>query len=464
MLLTDFHRTNSNSVALLQENGKCFSYGDLFTFFDEFYSHTGKRTLIFILAENTIGSVACFIACLQHHIVPLLLNCNTDKTLLNRLLITYKPEYIWIPERFFSDLDYKITFKSHGFLLLKTGFQSPEMHESLSFLLPTSGSTGSPKLVRHSYRNIIESAKNVSKVFDIKPSDKTMAYLPMYYTMGLSHIISHLYSGATVLLYNGNLTDPDFWNFLKDQKATSFTGVPYTFEILAKLRFFKMDLPHLKIISQGGGKLNPEIFRNLAIYSKETGKKFIATYGQTEGTARMAYLPAEFSETKTGSIGKAIPNGHLYLVDKKMERITLAETEGELVYEGPNVTLGYAITTEDLSKGDERKGILYTGDIAKMDVDGFFYIVGRVSRFLKLYGLRISLDEMEQLISSTYEMETMCTGSDEKLKVYITKQDLLFEVGEFITRKTGLHHQFFQIIWIDEIPRNEAGKIIYLDS
>jgi acyl-coenzyme A synthetase/AMP-(fatty) acid ligase len=175
----------------------------------------------------------------------------------------------------------------------------------------------------------------------------------------------------------------------------------------------------------------------------------------------MAFLPPEFAETKTGSIGKAIPNGKLYLVDTRREKILSAEIEGELVYEGPNVTLGYALTPDDLSKGDERNGILYTGDIARMDEDGFFYIVGRVNRFLKLYGLRISLDEMEQLISSNFETETMCSGSDQKLNVFITKKDLLFEVSEFISKKTALHHQAFQVIWIDKIPRNESGKIIY---
>jgi acyl-coenzyme A synthetase/AMP-(fatty) acid ligase len=273
--------------------------------------------------------------------------------------------------------------------------------------------------VRHSYSNIQENAKNVGQVFEIKTSDRAMAILPMYYTMGLSVITSYLASGATVLLFNGSLTDAVFWKFLKEQKATVFTGVPYSFEIISKLRFTRMDLPDLKIISQGGGKLNPSLFNDFAEYAERTGKKFIATYGQTEGTARMAYLPAEFAKTKIGSIGKAIPNGNLFLIDDNGNEILNPDIPGQMVYSGLNVTLGYAYSGDDLQKGDERNGVLPTGDIAVKDKEGFFYIVGRISRFLKLYGVRIGLDELEHLIVQNFGVETVCTGDDNVGRVWI---------------------------------------------
>jgi len=125
------------------------------------------------------------------------------------------------------------------------------------------------------------------------------------------------------------------------------------------------------------------------------------------------------------------------------------------------VTLGYAFSGEDLSKNDERKGVLPTGDIAVTDADGFFYIVGRISRFLKLYGLRIGLDDIEQLIFQTFGVETVCTGTDEKMKIYITNQEMIAVITDFVIQKTGLYHQAFEVLFIPQIPRNEVGKVIY---
>ncbi|MFY8008318.1 MAG: AMP-binding protein [Flavobacterium sp.] len=448
-------------TAFIDVEGNSLSYKALADFSNLFFSQINKRTLIFIFSENTLGSVAGYVAALETKIVPLLLHTATEKGLRETLVKKYKPEYFWLPESMISEWDGEVVFKAYGYALMKTGLVAPLLSENLSLLLPTSGSTGSPKLVRHSYNNILANARNVGKVFEINSDDRALAMLPMYYTMGLSVITSYLYGGATVLLFNGSLTDAVFWKFLKEQKATILTGVPYTFEILSKLRFTRMDLPDLKIITQGGGKLSPILFNEFADYATRTGKKFIATYGQTEGTARMAYLPAEFAQTKVGSIGKAIPEGRLYLVDESGEEITQADTPGEMVYSGPNVTLGYAFSGEDLSKNDEREGVLPTGDIAIKDSDGFFYIVGRISRFLKLYGVRVGLDEVEQLIFEAFGVENICTGTDEKMKIYVTNQEMMAAIADFVIQKTGLYHQAFEVLFIPQIPRNDVGKVIY---
>jgi acyl-coenzyme A synthetase/AMP-(fatty) acid ligase len=448
-------------TAFIDVEGNSLSYKALADFSNLFFSQINKRTLIFIFSENTLGSVAGYVAALETKIVPLLLHTATEKGLRETLVEKYKPEYFWMPESMISEWDGEVVFKAYGYALMKTGLVAPLLSENLSLLLPTSGSTGSPKLVRHSYNNILANARNVGKVFEINLDDRALAMLPMYYTMGLSVITSYLYGGATVLLFNGSLTDAVFWKFLKEQKATILTGVPYTFEILSKLRFTRMDLPDLKIITQGGGKLSPILFNEFADYATRTGKKFIATYGQTEGTARMAYLPAEFAQTKIGSIGKAIPEGRLYLVDESGEEITQADTPGEMVYSGPNVTLGYAFSGEDLGKNDEREGVLPTGDIAIKDSDGFFYIVGRISRFLKLYGVRVGLDEVEQLIFQAFGVENICTGTDEKMKIYVTNQEMMTAIADFVIQKTGLYHQAFEVLFIPQIPRNDVGKVIY---
>lgn len=244
------------------------------------------------------------------------------------------------------------------------------------------------------------------------------------------------------------------------KEATSFTGVPYSYEILTKMRFTRMDLPNLKVITQGGGKLTEEMFKKLAQYAHDNGKKFIATYGQSECTARMAYLPPELALEKTCSIGFAEPGGQLSIVDENGNESFEGEAQGEMVYRGENVTLGYANSQEDLLKGDENHGVMHTGDLARRDADGCYFIIGRLKRFLKIYGLRIGLDEVEGLIKTEFNTDCYCKGNDEKLIVLVTDAKLKDVLPSFIEEKTHLFHQRIEVQVVKEILRNEAGKVI----
>lgn len=462
-MFLDIEKKKKSSIAAIDDDGIEISFEELCEFSNEFFSFVNKRALIFILSENCIGSLAGYVACMSNKLVPLILSSNIDRELLNNLIKIYSPEYLWIPERINLKFnDFKVIFKNNKYLLLETNLKPFKLYKSLSLLLSTSGSTGSPKLVRHSYTNVIESARNVAKMFELTTNDKAIAILPMQYTMGLSVINSHLFAGAKLLITKKNLNDKSFWKFVKDQKATSFTGVPYSYEFLSKIRFTKMDLPELQLITQGGGKLTNDLFKEYAEYAKNTNKKFIATYGQTEGTARMTYLKPDMAFNKIGSIGKAIPNGRIEIIDDSGKLIVGNNAIGELVYYGPNVTLGYALNGNDLSKGDENYGVLKTGDIVKRDEDGYYYVIGRVSRFLKIFGLRISLDEVEQMIKLKYHIDCLCKGDDQKMIVFITRENLREEVSNYIIEKTGLFHNSFQILYKEKIPRNEAGKIIYI--
>jgi acyl-coenzyme A synthetase/AMP-(fatty) acid ligase len=232
--------------------------------------------------------------------------------------------------------------------------------------------------------------------------------------------------------------------------------------MLEKLRFFRMDLPTLRTMTQAGGKLSPELHKKFAEYAGENGKKFIVMYGQTEATARMSYLPFEKSIEKYGSMGIAIPGGEFSLIDIDGKEIDKPDIVGELVYKGANVTLGYADCGEDLIKPDERGGELVTGDMAKCDKDGYYYIVGRKKRFLKLFGSRINLDETERMLSAHFkDLECACGGEDDKMKVYITDAVYSEKVILYLTDITGIYHTAFEVVVVSNIPRNEAGKIKY---
>lgn len=455
-MFLDLDKKERQRIAAIDDSGRSVTYGDICDFSQELAKYLPQRSLIFLLAENRIGSLLGYTAALSNRIVPLIISANTEEGLYNHLYELYQPEYLWLPEAKAEGKE--IIFSTWEYCLVKTGNRPTPMYEELSLLLPTSGSTGSPKLVRHSYRNIEANADNVRRMFKLDGTEKAMAILPMHYTMGLSVIASHLLAGATLLLSGRSLLDKGFWATLKE--ATSFTGVPYSYEILTKMRFTRMDLPNLKVITQGGGKLTEAMWNTLAQYALDKGKQFIATYGQSECTARMAYLPSEMALDKVCSIGIAEPGGQLSIVDDNGNETFEGEAQGEMVYRGDNVTLGYATCREDLKKGDDNHGIMHTGDLARRDADGCYYIIGRLKRFLKIFGLRIGLDEVERMIKAEYKTDCYCKGNDEKLIVLVTDPKLVDILPSFIEEKTHLFHQKIEIQVVSEILRNEAGKVI----
>lgn len=455
-MFLDLDKKPKDKVAAIDDSGRSITYGEICDFAQEFAKHLPQRSLIFLLSENRIGSLLGYTAALSNRIVPLIISAATEEGLYNHLCELYQPEYLWLPQTKVEGKD--VIFSAWGYCLVKTGNKPTPMYEELSLLLPTSGSTGSPKLVRHSYRNIEANADNVRRLFKLDGTEKAMAILPMHYTMGLSVIASHLLAGATLLLSGRSLLDKGFWATLKE--ATSFTGVPYSYEILTKMRFTRMDLPNLKVITQGGGKLTEAMWNTLAQYAQDKGKQFIATYGQSECAARMAYLPAELATEKICSIGIAEPGGQLSIVDDNGNETFEGEAQGEMVYRGENVTLGYATCREDLLKGDENYGVMHTGDLARRDADGCYFIIGRLKRFLKIFGLRIGLDEVERMIKEEYKTDCYCKGNDEKLIVLVTDPKLQDVLPEYIEEKTHLFHQKIEIQVVDAILRNEAGKVI----
>jgi len=459
-LFLDLDKKAPNAPAVVDNLGFSLTYGDLVGFADGFCEKAGGRTLIFILCENCAGALAGYAACLSGRIVPLMLGNGMDRRLLKALIAEYRPAFLWVPESAAGDFGYPCVLEGFGYALIKTRLEPGPLYDGLSLLLTTSGSTGSPKLVRHSYENVESIARSVAEVFGMDENERGMVSLPLQFTQGLNVASSHLYGGSVALLSTDALMKREFWAFFKAQQATSFTGVPYSYEVLDRLRFFRMDLPHLRTINQGGGRLTDALFMKCAKYAADTGRRFVATYGATETTSRMAYLPPELAPEKCGSIGVAMPCGSISLFDDGRE-IRDANKTGEIVYKGPNVTLGYAERSADLARGDERGGVYATGDLAWRDEDGCHYIVGRKKRFLKLYGYRIGLDEAELLIKNELGVLCACTGSDKKMSIYVTEKGIERDVVRFVSAKTGIIPGAFEVVFVEQIPKNDAGKTLY---
>ncbi len=453
-----------DKVAAIDSDGRTATYGDLVSYIDGFHRVVAERAVVLVLCRNDVPTLKVYLACLANRIVPLLIGAMIDAESFRTYLSLYHPSYVFGDRGELERLGYQRSsnaVEGSDFHVVGTGLESFPLYHDLSLLLTTSGSTGSPKLVRHTYDNLMSQGRNISAFFEMDGTERPLVDLPIMYTYGLSVVNSHLYAGATLLLTNESITSRKFWDFFKANGATSITGVPYTFEVLDKLRFYRMDLPSLNMLSQGGGKLSEDLQRKFAEYIMARGGKYYATYGQTECSARMAYLPPELALSKCGSIGDAIPQGLLFLMDDKGRIIEAPHHEGEMYYTGPNVTLGYAETGADLIKGDEFHGTIATGDLAYMDEDGCFYITGRKKRFLKLYGHRVSLDECENIIRKALQIECACTGLDEKLVVCVLEEGFDEAIKALLKERTKLYANTFSIQVVDEIPRNDAGKVLY---
>jgi long-chain acyl-CoA synthetase len=466
MFFFDKNQKFADHALFVDDHCHSVTYSDWFVYANTLKKRIPARSLVFILCRNTIGSALSYLCCLQNRIVPLLINAAVDPDLLNNLVKLYTPAYLFKPlnNNGQPPNDNQLLYTIEDYGLYRCPIQkNVELFPKLALLLTTSGSTGSPKLVRQSYENIQSNASSIASYLELTDQERPISSLPMYYTFGLSVINSHLICGATVYLTESTIFDTTFWRFCQDRKISSIAGVPFTYECLKKLSFFNMNLPNLTLILQAGGKLAKPLHKDYAEFAAKTNKKFIAMYGQTEATARMSYLPVAYSLAKIGSIGIAIPGGKFHIMENKNTEITEPFVAGELCYDGPNVTLGYAHCAADLKHGNERHGRLWTGDIAYKDADGFYYITGRQKRFVKIQGKRINMDEVEQLFKNAYTTyDFACAGEDDDLRIFTTAPAIELEsLSSFLTEKIHLHPSLFKLLAIDAIPKNSSGKTQY---
>ena len=459
----DLKRYKTNT-AVITDKGERLTYEELAAEAKNFADAVTQKGLLFCLCENKLGSFVGYVACMEHHIPIVLLDGSKDLSVLKKLIEIYQPDYIWVETAKIEEIGGETVYSYATYSLQKMQYEveveKPEINPELALCLTTSGSTGSPKFVRLSAKNILSNAESIAGYLSIDENERPITTLPSYYSYGVSVINSHLIKGATILLTEGTVAQREFWNFLKEQQATSIAGVPYTYEMLRMLRFMRMDLPYLKTMTQAGGKLNRDIAKHYIEFAQEKDKRFFVMYGQTEATARMSYLPLEHALDKYASIGIAIPGGKFSLMDVNGNVIEESDVDGELIYEGPNVSLGYAECRADLAKGDENHGVLHTGDVARRDADGYYYITGRMKRFVKLWGNRCNLDATEQLVKAI-TTSCACVGVDDKITIFVTQQGLEESIIKLLVEKTGFNNRAFEVRVIDAIPVKSSGKIDY---
>jgi len=450
-----------NDIALITEKEN-FSYNSVISYVDKFFKDIKERSLVLIRCQNSFEIFVAYIAFVNLNCPIILVDGNSNDENYLEVINAYKPDYIFhIKKKNKIKLNYELV-KTFGFYeLIRNKIKNNlKINDELSLLIPTSGSTGSPKFVRHSYQNIFSNIDQVTQSLNVQSHDRAITTMLLNYTYGLSIVNSHLYNGASIVINNYSFIDKNFWNILKDRQASNFGGVPFMYEILDKIGFQKKITKDLKYITQAGGKLSENLSKKFTQICKDNNIKFITMYGQTEASSRMSYLDWKFSETKIGSIGKTVKGGKFSLIDSKGNLINDSYKTGELVYEGKNVSMGYSSGYQDLNKLDDNNGKLFTGDLAEKDNEDFYYIKGRLKRFSKIFGLRINLDEIEVLLKKL-EIECVCAGNDRILVFYLVnsfdKEEMLNKISKYI----GIHKSAIHLKKIKNIPRNNSGKILY---
>ena len=441
--------TENNNLEFLDDNGvNVFCLKDIPRFIDPEES----RGLVFLYLSNSIESLKVFWMLMNTKHCLVLLAPTLSDSLKIQLEERYQPAYIYDVNRSVIN---KFESLSHSNF---TGFFKNEMvniaviDKNIKLLLSTSGTTGSPKFVKLSESNIIKNAQSIASYLPICNSDVTPLNLPIYYSYGLSILTSNALKGGKIVCSNTDLLNRNFWESFKHLGYTSLAGVPFVYEMLIRIGFQKMELPTLKYFTQAGGKLSNDLVEKFHAISIEKNAQFFVMYGQTEATARMSYLDPTQTKLKIGSIGKPIPGGK-FEIDSESK---------ELIYFGDNVFGGYANNKDDL-RIYEVQECLRTGDLAEMDKDGYFYIIGRIKRISKVFGSRINLDELETILSNKYEKSFRCISIDDKLIVVFYDENQIdkSEVCAFVSNEFKLHISVLKTFHMVDFPLTANGKIDY---
>ena len=396
----------------------------------------GARRLVLVEAANTIEALVALLGALRGgH--PVILAAAGGAGAGHPLMAAYDPDVVLRADRGWAVEERRATAAS-------------ELHPDLALLLSTSGSTGSPKLVRLSRESLETNAAAIVRSLGITGSDRAATTLPLQYCYGLSVVTSHLAAGAGLVLTDSSVVDERFWELFRETGVTSLAGVPHTFDLLDRVGFPGMSLPRLRRVTQAGGRLLPDTVRRYAELGASRGWDLFVMYGQTEATARMAYLPPALAMSHPHTIGLPIPGGRFALDDPDDDGV------GELVYSGPNVMLGYADRPADLALG-RAVDVLATGDLGRRTPEGLYEVVGRRSRFIKPCGLRVDLDRVEALLADR-GIVGASTGDDHRLVVAVERREDVTRAARVVSDQVGLPGTHVQVVLVDEIPRLGNGK------
>jgi acyl-CoA synthetase (AMP-forming)/AMP-acid ligase II len=441
---------HGDAAALIAADGAITSYRQFLASADTFAAQlaqaaAGRRLLVALLARNDIASIEAYVGCLRGGHPVILLDADGDTA---RIIADFAPDIVACP--------------AENRFIVRPAVPGAALHPDLALLLSTSGSTGSPKLVRLSAGAVAANAAAIIDYLGIRADDRAITTLAIHYSFGMSVLNSHLMAGAAIIVTDLSVTHPDFAALLADLRPTSLSGVPYIYELLERTGLEDRLPDSIRTLTQAGGRLPAAKVRALAERGARQGFRFFAMYGQTEAAPRMAWLPPERAAEYPDCIGQAIPGGDFALIDESGAPIIAAETPGELVYRGPNLMMGYAVSRAELALGAELTE-LRTGDIAVRNAAGLYRIVGRASRFAKIAGLRIGFDDIEVLLRDAGH-EALVSGDDALVTAHVEAvagPEARDRLRALIAERAHIPEAAIAIV-SGPVPRLTSGKVDYV--
>lgn len=412
------------------------------------------RHVCLILARRNLETVCAYLGALRSGVVPLFVNGEAPIKSIEGFIKDFSPRYIFSSEPV-SQLGYEPVNTLGGAQLYEQSIPvDVEILPELAILQPTSGSTGDSKCVRVSYRNLDFVSGSIVSYLHLNSTRVLLSTLPFHYTFGLSILHTAIFSGADLVLTDESITSGNFWSIFADNYVTDFSGVPFQYQALYNRGFPDSALKSLKVMSQAGGPLPVSEIQWWLDYCEPRALDFFVMYGQTEASPRISYLSPAMAREKIGSVGVPIPGGTVEISSPDINGI------GEIVYSGPNVCLGYAVSIQDLASSDELLGQLFTGDLGRLDQDGYIYLNGRSKRFVKLAGTSVGMDSMENAIKENLTLDVAVVGRDDKLVIVVQRAydvGIAAQILELIDASSNL----VKVEFVDKLPRLDTGKLDY---
>lgn len=437
-------------TALLFPDGRTLSYAELDSLTLRFATRLGQgeKQLVAISAEASEHVVVAYLGALRAgHAVAMLPPC--DDKLWDDFLAVFQPDFTFR----LADGRWRLIKE------VRSEREAQPVHPDLALLLMTSGSSGAAKAVRLSHANLDANARSIATYLELSCADRAALVLPLHYSYGLSVLNSHLIGGGSILFPGISVMHGDFPRVIADGGCTNLSGVPYSYELLERAQFRSAEVKTLRMMTVAGGQLAPDLIRLYRDHMRAREGGFFVMYGQTEATARIAFVPPECLSDREERIGMAIPGGSLSLIDAQGNPIRQSGTPGDLIYRGPNVMMGYAEQRCDLARGAELEA-LNTGDVAVRDEQGYFRIVGRKSRFAKIAGLRIGFDSMEQALKRA-GIAAAVLGDDGGLHAYVTDAGTIARAQCILAETSRLPANLVSVTAVDNFPRLTSGKTDY---
>lgn len=416
-----------------------------------------EKSLVFVLTRNDVATATAILAARALGHAVALLDAKADAEALQALVAAYDPEFLVFEGA--SPLPVDEISTAHGVSVgRRHGRRDTRLHPDLALLLSTSGTTGSAKFVRLSADAILANARQIATALAIGPAEVGVGHLALHYSYGWSVLASHLVSGAAVALMDDSIMSPTFWPTVEAAGGTHFPGVPFHYTALA--RFGLGVVPaSVTTFTQAGGALDLRFQRKIHEQAQARGAGFFVMYGQTEAGPRITTLPARDFEAKAGSVGLALEGGVLTVLDDEGHLLPAGQA-GHVTYTGGNVMMGYATNRAELAAGDDQHGRLETGDLGYLDEEGFLFLTGRSKRISKIFGLRISLDEIEARLTEAGP----CAALDAQEKILVFHEpdadDMRARISA-LAEALGLPSAAFNARVVDSLPRKSSGKLDY---